>query len=86
MGSSARALVRILAYLAITAPLLPVQALAVLLKHDLARTLPLAYHRLVCRVLGIRVEARGAMASARPLLVIANHSSYLDIEVLAHGH
>jgi lyso-ornithine lipid O-acyltransferase len=82
MGSSVRALVRILAYLAITAPLLPVQALAVLLKHDLAKTLPLAYHGLVCRVLGIRVEARGALASARPLLVIANHSSYLDIEVL----
>jgi 1-acyl-sn-glycerol-3-phosphate acyltransferase len=32
--------------------------------------------------MGIRVQARGALASARPLLVIANHSSYLDIEVL----
>jgi 1-acyl-sn-glycerol-3-phosphate acyltransferase len=82
MGSSARTVLRILAYLAITVPLLPVQALAVALKHDLAKTLPLAYHRIVCRVLGIRVQARGTLAPARPLLVIGNHSSYLDIEVL----
>jgi 1-acyl-sn-glycerol-3-phosphate acyltransferase len=82
MGSPARASMRILAYLALTLPLLPIQAVALLLALPLAKTLPLAYHRLVCRVLGIRVRARGALAQARPLLVVGNHSSYLDIEVL----
>jgi 1-acyl-sn-glycerol-3-phosphate acyltransferase len=83
MGSPARACLRILAYVAITLPLLPVQAVALALKHELATTLPRAYHRMVCRVLGIRVIVRnGALAPARPLLVIGNHSSYLDIEVL----
>jgi 1-acyl-sn-glycerol-3-phosphate acyltransferase len=83
MGSPARACLRILAYVAITLPLLPVQAVALALQHELATTLPRAYHRMVCRVLGIRVIVRnGALAPARPLLVIGNHSSYLDIEVL----
>lgn len=82
MGSPARACLRILAYVAITVPLLPVQALALALRFPLATKLPLNYHRLVCRILGIRVSVRGTLAPARPLLVAANHSSYLDIEVL----
>lgn len=83
MGSPARACLRILAYVALTLPLLPVQAVALALKHELSTALPRAYHRMVCRVLGIRVIVRGgALASARPLLVVGNHSSYLDIEVL----
>lgn len=82
MGSPARACLRIVAYLAVTVPLLPVQALAVLLKLQLARTLPPAYHRLICRILGIRVTVRGGLASTRPMLIVSNHSSYLDIEVL----
>jgi len=82
MGSPARACLRLLAYVAITVPLLPVQALALALRFPLATKLPLIYHRLVCRILGIRVSVRGTLAPARPLLVAANHSSYLDIEVL----
>lgn len=82
MGSPARACLRIVAYLAITLPFLPVQAVAVAFKLRLARTLPIAYHRLVCRILGIRVAVRGRLAAARPLLIVGNHTSYLDIEVL----
>ena len=82
MGSPARACLRILAYLAITLPLLPVQALAVYFQLRLSRRLPTAYHRLVCRILGIRVTAQGNLAKDRPLLIIGNHTSYLDIEVL----
>ena len=82
MGSPARACLRIVAYLAVTAPLLPVQAVAVVLKLRLARTLPLSYHRLVCRILGIRVVVHRQLALARPMLIVGNHSSYLDIEVL----
>jgi lyso-ornithine lipid O-acyltransferase len=82
MGSSARSLLRALLYFAVTLPLLPVQAFAVALDRPLARTLPVSYHRLVCRVLGIRVEVTGKPAAARPLLIASNHSSYLDIEVL----
>jgi len=82
MGSPTRACLRIVAYVAITLPLLPFQALAVFFKLELARTLPPAYHRLVCRILGIRVAAQGELAKNRPLLIVGNHTSYLDIEVL----
>jgi lyso-ornithine lipid O-acyltransferase len=82
MGSPARACLRTVVYLVLTLPLLPLQAVALALKLRLAKRLPLTYHRLVCRIIGIRVAARGALAQARPLLIIANHTSYLDIEVL----
>ena len=82
MGSPTRACLRIVAYVAITLPLLPLQALAVFFKLEFSRTLPPAYHRLVCRILGIRVAAQGELAKNRPLLIVGNHTSYLDIEVL----
>jgi 1-acyl-sn-glycerol-3-phosphate acyltransferase len=82
MGSPARASLRILAYLAITVPLLPIQAVAIFFRLELARTLPPAYHRLVCRIMGIRVASQGELAKDRPLLIVSNHTSYLDIEVL----
>jgi lyso-ornithine lipid O-acyltransferase len=82
MGSPARASLRILAYLAITVPLLPIQAVAIFFRLELARTLPPAYHRLVCRIMGIRVASQGELAKNRPLLIVSNHTSYLDIEVL----
>ncbi len=82
MGSPARACLRIVAYLSVTLPLLPVQALFLALKLGFAHSLPRVYHRLVCRILGIRVAVRGTLAPARPILIIANHTSYLDIEVL----
>lgn len=34
------------------------------------------------RLIGIRIERRGALAADRPLLLVANHMSWLDIVVL----
>lgn len=82
MGSPSRALLRIAVYLAWTALLLPVQAVAVALNAPLGWRLPRYYHRICCRILGIRVETRGAITDRRPTLFIANHTSYLDIEIL----
>ncbi|MDE2227533.1 MAG: 1-acyl-sn-glycerol-3-phosphate acyltransferase [Alphaproteobacteria bacterium] len=74
--------VRALAYCALTLPLMPVQAVLLLLRSPLADRLPLAYHRLVCHILGIMIERRGDVSPTRPTLFVANHTSYLDIEVL----
>ncbi|SER50617.1 lyso-ornithine lipid acyltransferase [Faunimonas pinastri] len=41
------------------------------------------WHRLVIRLLGIRVNVVGRPADARPLLLLSNHTSWLDIIVLA---
>lgn len=80
-GSALR-LVRAVAYCALTLPLMPVQAGLLLLRSPLVDRLPRFYHRLVCRILGIAIERRGAISQARPTLFIANHTSYLDIEIL----
>lgn len=82
MGATIRGAVRLALYLGLTLPLMPVQAALVALRSPLATALPRAYHGLVLRILGIRLEVVGTPSRARPTLFVANHSSYLDIEVL----
>lgn len=79
---SALRLVRVVAYCALTFSLMPVQAVLLALHSPLAKRLPRSYHRLVCRILGITIELYGTPSPARPTLFVANHTSYLDIEIL----
>ncbi|HXR86521.1 MAG TPA: lysophospholipid acyltransferase family protein [Stellaceae bacterium] len=73
---------RITVYLAVTFPAMPVQVLLLVAKSPRARRFPSAYHRLICRVLGIRLVRRGAISAHRPTLFVSNHTSYLDIEIM----
>lgn len=41
-----------------------------------------ACHAMILRVIGVRVAVRGQVSGSRPLLVVANHLSYLDVSVL----
>lgn len=82
-GSSLRALARLLMYAALTLPLMPVQAGFVLFGSRLARRLPVVYHGVCCRILGITRRIEGEISSARPTLFVANHASYLDVAVLS---
>ncbi|HYB09365.1 MAG TPA: lysophospholipid acyltransferase family protein [Alphaproteobacteria bacterium] len=83
MGSPLRGFVRLLLYIGWTVVLIPVQALAVTFGWRLRETLPVFYHRSCCRIFGIEVEVRGVRAPGRPALFVCNHTSYLDIMVLA---
>lgn len=83
MVSPLRAVARIVVYLAVTLPLMPVQALALAFGWRLAVSLPVFYHRLCCRIFGFDVRVRGTRSPARPTLFIANHASYIDIVILA---
>jgi len=67
----------------LTLPLMPLQAGFVRFSPRLARRLPHWYHRHVCRLIGVRLEIDGAVARERPVLLIANHTSWLDIPVLS---
>lgn len=80
-GGFLRRLCRIAAYLGLTLPLMPVQAVLVACNSPLAARLPVFYHGLCCRILGFRVKRYGTPAP-RPTLFVANHTSYLDIEIL----
>jgi 1-acyl-sn-glycerol-3-phosphate acyltransferase len=77
-----RVIVVLLVFAPVTLALMPVQWLAVALKRPLRRRIPVLYHRFVCRLLGVRVRATGAPIDARPLLIVANHSSWLDISII----
>jgi lyso-ornithine lipid O-acyltransferase len=71
------------AFLAVTLPLMLVQYLLIKLHLPQAKTLPHAYHKLVCRILGIRVHVAGHIATDRPVLLVSNHLSWLDIPALS---
>lgn len=81
-GSPTTAFCRILAYAGLTLALMPVQLLAVAWRWPLRKRLPFWYHRRTCRLLGIDIERLGQPSTRHPTLYVANHVSYLDIEVL----
>lgn len=70
-------------FFALTVPLMPVQALLLRASPKRARTFPHWYHRQVCRLLGIRISIDGEVARDRPVLLVANHTTWLDIPVLS---
>lgn len=82
MGSPLRAFVRIVAYLAATIVLLPVQVFAVRFNRRLSIRLPLFYHRLCVRILGFQIRTHGERVTTGPVLFACNHTSYSDISIL----
>jgi len=75
------AISRAAVYAIFTLLMVPVQAVALLLRLPLSKRIPLWYHRICCRLLGIRLEVFGRRSKARPTLFVANHTSYLDIPI-----
>jgi 1-acyl-sn-glycerol-3-phosphate acyltransferase len=82
LGTMLRVVFRILSIGLLTAVLIPPQALSVAFSWPSRRWIPVFYHRTVCRLLGIRLEVVGHCASRRPLLIVANHTSWLDIPII----
>ncbi len=82
MSGTALRLLRILGYFALTLPMMPVQAVLLAMRSSGASRLPFWYHNRVCRLLGIELIRRGAASTHRPTLFVANHTSYLDIEIM----
>ena len=76
------AVVRLLFYVGLTLPCMPIQAVLVAIGARASVGFAQGYHRLVCRIFGIRLDVRGRVARQKPLLIVANHTSYLDIEIL----
>ena len=83
MLGNLRAAVILAAFLALTLPLMLLQYVFVQLGLPQAKALPRAYHKLVCRLLGIRVRVTGRVAEGKPVLFVSNHVSWLDIPALS---
>jgi lyso-ornithine lipid O-acyltransferase len=82
MGSSTLRVGRMALYLAWTLALMPVQAFGLLTRRRWVASFPCFYHRCCCRILGLRLRRIGQPTAARPVLYVANHTSYIDITVL----
>lgn len=81
--SVARASIILFLFLLLTLPLMAVQAILLMLGLKAARGLPYWYHKVVCKLLGVRVHLSGAAIAPGPILLVSNHISWLDIPVLA---
>jgi 1-acyl-sn-glycerol-3-phosphate acyltransferase len=83
IGSPLRGAFRLLSYLTLTLVVVPPYFLAMALRiNPVVRWAPVAYHRIVCIILGIKVQVRGKRSDVTPTLFVCNHVSYLDIEVM----
>lgn len=78
-----RAIFLLAGFFSLTLPLIPVQALLLRLHPKRARLLPHWYHQQVCRLFGIKLSICGAVDDTHPVLLVANHTSWLDIPVLS---
>jgi len=70
-------------FLVLTFAALPFQWVLVALGSPAARRLPHWYHRRVCGLFGVRVHTAGRVVADRPVLIVSNHISWLDIMVLS---
>jgi len=73
---------RLFLYVVLTLPLMPLQALLLLVRSPLSERLPRFYHGLAGRILGFETTVLGKPTTQRPALFVANHTSYVDIEIL----
>ena len=63
--------------------LLPFHLVAIALAGRATMKVAQLWQRFVCSLMGVRIVVTGAPAAERPLLLLANHVSWLDISVLA---
>lgn len=83
IGGPVRGAFILAAFAALTLPLMPVQYVLLKAWPKAARRLPYLYHRAVCRLLGVRFNTVGRVDLDRPVLLVANHVSWVDIPVLS---
>lgn len=76
--------IRILSgFFLLTVPLMPLQFAFLKFSQRYARSLPHWYHRQLCRLLGLRFTIDGELLADKPVLLVANHTSWLDIPAIS---
>ena len=70
-------------FVALTVPLMPVQAVLIRVSPNAARRFPHWYHRQVCRLMGITLDVEGQVESGKSVLLVCNHTTWLDVPVLS---
>jgi len=78
-----RAALLLVVFFLVTLLVMPVQAALVGMRSRWGDWLPYYYHRCIARLLGVRVHVSGEIQRHRPVLLISNHVSWLDIIVIS---
>ncbi|RYE50156.1 MAG: 1-acyl-sn-glycerol-3-phosphate acyltransferase, partial [Rhizobiaceae bacterium] len=69
-------------FIMMTLVLLPFQLIAMALRLPIQKSIPHFYHRMLCKVIGVRIREVGQRAPDIPLLILSNHASWLDILII----
>jgi 1-acyl-sn-glycerol-3-phosphate acyltransferase len=72
----------ILTIVVVTLVLVPFQLIGIAFRLPLQRGVPYLYHRILCALIGVRIREIGKRSTDFPLLILANHASWLDIVVI----
>ncbi|MBL6938910.1 MAG: 1-acyl-sn-glycerol-3-phosphate acyltransferase [Alphaproteobacteria bacterium] len=70
-------------FLVVTLVFMPYQMLNVRFKRQAARTFPWRYHRFMAKLFGIRMTVIGKPVTDEGMLIVANHTSWLDIVIFS---
>lgn len=68
--------------LAVT-PLLCLLQFSLLVVGRWQEIIPHYYHQFICRLISLRIKQYGSPTTDRPLLIVSNHSSWMDILVIS---
>src|SRR5262249_62401865 len=77
-----RSFVRLSLYVGWILLMIPVQAVALLLRLRLAERLPVLVHRVVVWILDAKVNVKGEQCKDGAVLFVSNHASYADISII----
>lgn len=80
--SRIKSFVIIIIILVITILLLPIQVLFHVLNIQASYTLPMYYHRIFIKLLGIKITIKGEISN-KPGLIVSNHGSWVDIFLIS---
>ena len=83
MIASCRAWLTVLCLIVMTLPLIPLQWFFNKTDNPLRRKLPILWHHMAASLVGLKVRVKGEISVERPLLLTANHVSWLDIVALS---
>lgn len=81
--ASLRAATLLAGLVLLTLVLMPVQVVLLKVSPRHARSLPMRYHRAVCRLFSLKVRVIGQPVTDEGVLFLANHVSWLDIILLS---
>src|SRR4029077_9631 len=82
-----RAWAIVVVFLTVTLIGIPYQSMALRFGWKRRKTFPHAYHRFMAKLFGVRIKTIGKPLTGEGVLIVANHTSWLDIIVFsAVGH